>query len=108
MFTTATQLESAITRSFEDATAFHGDLGLTSGAWRDRVLTTLKKSDWRADDAAAGTFVERLHSRDLYLDDRLCRAARARLVPARGPVPEIHPGAGAVPGAKPVAGLRGR
>ena len=45
MVTTATPLESAITTSFEDATVFHGDLGLTSGAWRDRILTTLKKSD---------------------------------------------------------------
>jgi RNA polymerase sigma-70 factor (ECF subfamily) len=67
MTTTAAELESAITMSFADARAFHGDLGLTSGMWRDRVLMTVQKSDRRVTDATAGILVERLHSRDLYL-----------------------------------------
>jgi RNA polymerase sigma-70 factor (ECF subfamily) len=78
MATTAAELESAISTSFADATAFHGDLGLTSGVWRERVLTTLKKSDRRATDGTAGILVERLHSRDLYL----ATACAARLEPA--------------------------
>lgn len=78
MTMTAAELESAIAASFADATTFHGDLGLTSSAWRERVLTTLTKSDRRMTDATAGMVVERLHCRDLYL----ATACAARLEPA--------------------------
>jgi RNA polymerase sigma-70 factor (ECF subfamily) len=47
--------------------AFHGDLGLTSGAWAARIAGILQKCGRPPGDPAAAMFVERLHGRDLYL-----------------------------------------
>ena len=67
MEVTTPRLEQVVTRSLADATEFHGDLGLTNGAWRTRVMAILHRCGRRSDDEAAALFVEHLHSRDLYL-----------------------------------------
>ena len=61
------QFEQAITTSFADAVAFHGDLALPVGSWKRRVLATLHRCHRHIDDDAAAAFAQRLHSRDLYL-----------------------------------------
>jgi RNA polymerase sigma-70 factor (ECF subfamily) len=56
-----------VARVFADAMAFHGDLGLTAGAWAERIAGIVKKCGRATSDPAAASFVERLHGRDLYL-----------------------------------------
>ena len=67
MGVTGSQLDRVIGGSFADALAFHGDLGLTSGAWAVRIKSILQKCGPQPSDPAAAVFAERLHSRDLYL-----------------------------------------
>jgi RNA polymerase sigma-70 factor (ECF subfamily) len=67
MDVTTPRLEEVITGLLADATGFHGDLGLTCGAWRARVSAILQRCGRRCDDAGAAQFVAQLHSRDLYL-----------------------------------------
>ncbi|MBI2187390.1 MAG: sigma-70 family RNA polymerase sigma factor [Acidobacteria bacterium] len=64
---TTRRLDDVIAASLQDATAFHGDLGLTKGAWTHRLATILRRCGKNPDDPAAAAFAERLHNRDLYL-----------------------------------------
>ncbi len=61
------QLEQVIRTSFTDATAFHGELGLSLCAWKVKVLAILGRCHKDPEDVAAAGFAERLHNRDLYL-----------------------------------------
>ena len=56
-----------ISEAFEDAIAFHGDLGLSAGAWNARMTSVLEKCGKHADAPGSALFAERLHHRDLYL-----------------------------------------
>lgn len=67
MTITSRQLDDVIVTSYLDATAFHGDLGLPAGTWKQHVIAILKKCQRNPEDAAAAAFAQRLHTRDLYL-----------------------------------------
>jgi RNA polymerase sigma-70 factor len=67
MRTISRLLDDVIGASYRDAISFHGDLGLSIGAWRARVLGILDKCNKHPDDCSAADFAERLHNRDLYL-----------------------------------------
>lgn len=60
-------LDETIATSYGDATTFHGDLGLSAGSWRQRILEILRKCRKNPEDESAAVFAERLHNRDLYL-----------------------------------------
>ena len=64
---TIRQLDDVITASYREAADFHGDLGLSSGAWKQRILDTLARCGKNPAEPAGATFAERLHTRDLYL-----------------------------------------
>ena len=67
MSTITRQLEDIVAASYQGAIAFHGDLGLSIGAWKLRVLRILRKCNQHPEDSSAAVFTERLHTRDLYL-----------------------------------------
>ena len=60
-------LDDVIATSFDDAVTFHGDLGLTRDAWAERIAAIVRRCDKDPADPMVLQFVERLHSRDLYL-----------------------------------------
>jgi RNA polymerase sigma-70 factor len=61
------ELDDVIVAAYDDATRFHGDLGLSCGSWRAKIRAILERCHKDSDAAAAIVFVQRLHSRDLYL-----------------------------------------
>jgi RNA polymerase sigma-70 factor len=67
MDTITRPLDDVIARTLDDAIAFHGDLGLSDGAWASRIVAILKKCKRSPADPGGALFAERLHNRDLYL-----------------------------------------
>jgi RNA polymerase sigma factor (sigma-70 family) len=61
------ELGEVISGALPDAIAFHGDLGLSAGAWKARMISVLTKCGKDIADPGAAIFAERLHHRDLYL-----------------------------------------
>jgi RNA polymerase sigma-70 factor len=64
---TTSELDRVIATTFADAAAFHGNLGLSPGLWKTRLLAIMTRCGKKTEDPSAATFAERLHTRDLYL-----------------------------------------
>jgi RNA polymerase sigma-70 factor len=64
---TTRQLDDVIATAYREAAACHGDLGVTQGIWRQRILSILERCGKNPAHSAAAAFTERLHTQDLYL-----------------------------------------